>query len=142
MTIYHYHPVTGEYMGSDPADESPLEPGVFLIPAHATDVKPPEASDGQVVRWNGAGWESVPPEQLPEADDAPTPAHDPAEQVRAERDRRIEAVMWRVQRFESETRLGLTPTDDIAALDAYVQALRDVPQQAGFPESVEWPEGL
>jgi|GEM_PF-1074291 len=59
--------------------------------------------------------------------------------IRKERDRRIEQVMWRVQRFESETRLGLTPCDDIAALDAYVQALRDVPQQAGFPEAVEWP---
>jgi len=60
--------------------------------------------------------------------------------IRAERGRRIDEVMWRVQRFESETRLGLTPCDDIAALDGYVQALRDVPQQEGFPETVEWPE--
>jgi len=66
--------------------------------------------------------------------------------IRAERDRRIQAVMWRVERYESETRQGLAPTDDIAALDAYVQALRDLPGQDGFPwqgpedEAVPWPE--
>lgn len=60
--------------------------------------------------------------------------------VRAERDRRIEAIAWRVERYLSETRLGLTPTDDITAIDAYIQALRDVPDQAGFPAAVTWPE--
>jgi hypothetical protein len=60
--------------------------------------------------------------------------------ARAERDQRIAAIMWRVQRYESEVRQALTPTDDIVALDAYVQALRDVPQQVGFPGAVTWPE--
>ncbi|MGA4187809.1 phage tail protein, partial [Ralstonia nicotianae] len=40
-TVYHYDPTTGEYAGSSPADHSPLEPGVVLIPAHATDQAPP-----------------------------------------------------------------------------------------------------
>jgi hypothetical protein len=61
------------------------------------------------------------------------------ESVRAERDRRIEAIMWRVERYESEVRQGITPMDDIAALDAYIQALRDVSLQEGFPEEVFWP---
>ena len=29
---------------------------------------------------------------------------------------------------------------DLTALKAYRQALRDVPQQAGFPETITWPE--
>lgn len=30
--------------------------------------------------------------------------------------------------------------DDRVELEAYRQALRDVPQQPGFPESINWPE--
>ncbi|WP_018123367.1 phage tail assembly chaperone [Desulfovibrio oxyclinae] len=62
-----------------------------------------------------------------------------ADKVRTERDRRIQAVMWRVQRWEAQNRMGLSPVDDIAALDSYVQALRDLPEQAGFPHDVVWP---
>ena len=39
----------------------------------------------------------------------------------------------------TQRRQGLTPSDDIVALDTYIQALRDVPDQAGFPYDVEWP---
>jgi len=55
------------------------------------------------------------------------------------RDKKIEDVMWRIQRYESEVRLGMTPTDDLVALDGYVQLLRDVPLQAGFPMTINWP---
>lgn len=63
-----------------------------------------------------------------------------AARVRAERDARIKAVAWRVERSLSEARQGLTPSENVAALDAYVQALRDVPAQDGFPLTVVWPE--
>lgn len=59
MEIYHYHPEYKFYVGSDPADESPLEPGVYLIPAHATDIEPPDCPVGKLAAFNGVSWDLV-----------------------------------------------------------------------------------
>lgn len=53
MQIYHYHPTSGEYLGEGTADESPLEPGAYLVPAHATTAAPPTAMSGKVRVWRG-----------------------------------------------------------------------------------------
>lgn len=53
MQIYHYHPVTGEFLGEGTADESPLEPGAYLVPANATTTAPPTAMSGKVRVWRG-----------------------------------------------------------------------------------------
>ena len=63
-----------------------------------------------------------------------------ADDIRAERDRLIESVRWRIERHNDELALGREPTEPLEPLLQYVQDLRDVPQQSGFPESVEWPE--
>lgn len=63
-----------------------------------------------------------------------------ADTARAERDRLIESVRWRIERHSDELALGSEPTEPLEPLLQYSQALRDVPQQAGFPESVEWPQ--
>ena len=60
-------------------------------------------------------------------------AAEKAEQVRAQRDHLI-----------GQTDYLLAPdypidAETLEAVKAYRQALRDVPQQEGFPESVEWP---
>ena len=36
--------------------------------------------------------------------------------------------------------LGVALTGDALKLKQYIQALRDVPQQAGFPDVINWPE--
>ena len=54
-----------------------------------------------------------------------------AAEVRAERNARLAATDW-TQIADS--------TADQPAWAAYRQALRDVPAQAGFPQSVTWPE--
>lgn len=58
------------------------------------------------------------------------PDAEKAAQVRAERNDKLAATDWR---FRSD----MTPSQDW--ID-YCAALRNVPEQAGFPWSVEWPE--
>lgn len=43
----------GYFLGVTIADESPLEEGVFLIPAGAVDSLPPLIPEGKLARWNG-----------------------------------------------------------------------------------------
>ena len=57
-TAYHFD-FAGLYTGTSEADESPLEPGVFLLPARATFVQPPPPPTGKWPRWNGTGWDLV-----------------------------------------------------------------------------------
>lgn len=56
--VYQYD-VAGMFNGETEADESPLEPGVFLIPARCVEVAPPAFSGEQWPRWNGAKWQLV-----------------------------------------------------------------------------------
>lgn len=61
-------------------------------------------------------------------------------QLRAERDKRIDAVQWRLQRWRDETTLGKSPTtEDGSSLLAYVQALRDMPETVTDPTNPTWP---
>ena len=57
-TVYQYD-LAGIYLGETLADESPLEPGVWLIPAHCTEIAPPEITETQWPRWNGSSWGMV-----------------------------------------------------------------------------------
>jgi hypothetical protein len=70
MNIYHYHPETKRYCGIDVADESPLEQGVFLIPACATSVEPPQCGENEMVVFGNGEWNVV---QIPEPEPIPEP---------------------------------------------------------------------
>lgn len=59
MKIYAYHAITKEYLGESVADESPEEPGVYLIPVNATTNAPPQAIAGQIARYLADGWRVV-----------------------------------------------------------------------------------
>lgn len=59
--------------------------------------------------------------------------------IRAERDNLIQQIEWRLNRHYQELELDLTPTEELRPLLEYIQALRDVPQQEGFPVNVVWP---
>jgi len=59
MKIYNYHSKYKNFILESVADESPLEPGVFLIPAHATDIKPPICESNQIQIFNETCWNIV-----------------------------------------------------------------------------------
>jgi len=56
MNIYHYIADTGIFYAEGVADESPLEPGVFLVPAYATTFKPPKATLPEVAVFRDGTW--------------------------------------------------------------------------------------
>lgn len=45
LRIFNYNGDTGEYNGEGEADESPLEPGKYLLPAYSTIKEPPSLED-------------------------------------------------------------------------------------------------
>jgi len=56
ITVYAYDANTKEYLGTTPAQESPLEPGVVLMPANSTAIQPPALGEKQAAVWNGSEW--------------------------------------------------------------------------------------
>jgi hypothetical protein len=59
----------GYFVGITNADESPLEQGVFLIPAGAVDVDAPVIPEGKVAKWDGVWvYEDIPNEATEEED--------------------------------------------------------------------------
>ena len=122
MLVHNYHPETKAYLGTHPADESPLEPGVFLMPAHTTTVAPPPFVDGQFRVFDGESWQYV--TELPETGreepplpDGPPPGTPEPEGntvagVIAERERRLAAGF--IYDFGDERGMhviGTTPDD-------------------------------
>ncbi|CAG2144384.1 hypothetical protein LMG31506_02994 [Cupriavidus yeoncheonensis] len=75
-TVYQLD-VAGHFAGETLADESPLEPGVWLIPRGCIEIPPPnEWPEDKWPRWNGAEWQLVTKPQ-------PAELPDPAEKLRA-----------------------------------------------------------
>jgi len=70
MLAYQFD-TAGLLVGTTEADESPLEPGVYLLPARCTLVAPPaEVPEDRWPRFNGADWDLV---NRPEPAAAPDP---------------------------------------------------------------------
>lgn len=109
-TIHHYNAETGEYLGPGQADESPLEPGVFLIPAHATEAAPPAEVAGKVRVLEAGAWvqRDIPPPPV-----EPPPPEPTSEQIAAEQKAREVAIAM----------------DALPALLAYVAAKPDSPAE-------------
>lgn len=70
-TVYQTD-AAGVYLGPVTADESPLEPGVLLLPRGCVETAPPAIPAGQRARWTGLAWvlEDVP---VPPVPPVPTP---------------------------------------------------------------------
>ena len=62
------------FVGQVTADESPLEPGVFLYPAGTIDVEPPNIPEGKVAIWKSEEWVL---EDIPAVQNTDTPLDTP-----------------------------------------------------------------
>ena len=60
-----------------------------------------------------------------------------AAEIRAERDRRIDAMRWRIERYQTQLAAGLPTTDTAETyrdILLYLQYLRDLPNLPEFPD--------
>lgn len=73
-TVYLYDQ-SGAFAGEYVAQESPLEPGVFITPVASVDMAPPPIDDGLQAMWNGHEWRLQPVvvDEPVAAPPAPTP---------------------------------------------------------------------
>lgn len=126
--IYNFDPETGLFLTSDFADESPLEPGVFLVPANSTTDEPPLCKETERVLFKNGGWivEAIPrptvkPEMTPEQAKAAAWSG-----IKAERDRRkAGGVKVGAKWFHS---------DD----GSRIQQMGLVMMGAGIPANLQW----
>lgn len=98
MKIYNYNPDNGYFTNESVADESPLEPGVFLLPAHSTTVEPPATEENQVACFDGNSWSLV-------GVITPEPSTEPSEEELAERAAAKAAVLAQLGITEEQARL-------------------------------------
>lgn len=54
--VYLYEELGGLYLGSYNAQESPLEPGVFITPEHSTEIDPLPPQQGSAICFVGGQW--------------------------------------------------------------------------------------
>jgi hypothetical protein len=156
--IYNYHPDTGEYLAQSRADESPLEPGVYLLPAHSTDLAPPQPPDKMVAVFRGGAWHveedhrgktywladgsrhtvsAIGPTPADALNKAPEP---PPSQIalskRIARNAALARTDWLVIRHQDDLLSARAPTLNETQLDAvlsYRKALRDLPSTQHWP---------
>ena len=104
---------SGYFIGLTVADESPKEPGVFLMPARTVDAAPPV--DGfRRAKWGGSGWlYDQPVEPSPAAEPLPPP---------------VEVSM-------RQARLALLSSGRLADVNAVIAGLPDALREAA---TIEW----
>lgn len=58
MRVFSYDKETGLLKGETVADKSPKDDkDVFLVPAFATAIEPPEVASNQRAKWDGSAWQ-------------------------------------------------------------------------------------
>lgn len=132
MFIYHYHPSTFVYIGSETADPDPEEKGRFLLPAHATFTAPPDSPPppaGFHYRWDSANeqWNLVETPKIPD--------QEAWRQLRQERNRRLGECDWMFV-----VRDYCTSYEKEMRWREYRQRLRDLPANTVDPRNPVWPE--
>lgn len=122
----------GFFVGVATADESPLEPGIFHIPAGCVEMPPPACTDKEIARWVSGAWLK---EKLPEA---PTPEEKPLTKEAVEHARLLaysDPIYGSDRLFAEASRMQLMEEEGFEAVRASAIArYREI--QALYP----WPE--
>lgn len=152
-TVYVFDKRTGNYLWSQSIPDRIYDHAGHCtwdgLNDNMTEIVPPTCPTGFHLHWTGTAWETI-ADPIPENPHIPTEAErwasltdeQRAEEIRSKRDGLIDDIMWRVERYQTQMALGVPTTDSetqYRAVLAYIEELRQVPEQAGFPESVEWP---
>lgn len=109
------------FVGVATADESPLEPGVYLIPGGAVDAPTPDVPQGQRARWTGQGWAL---EAIPVAPEPPAPEPPRRADIIRARLAAIDADSIRALRAVARGKAIKADTDKLDALDTEAAELR------------------
>ena len=135
--VYQTNPL-GVYVGTTVADQSPLEPGVFLIPYGCVETPPPLVEESEIAVWGDGGWVIKPAPELTPVEITPQVGlipETPEVRERAWRDaelRRADIMLNRIQD-------GMSSFGTVGAWRAYRVELRDWPTCVQFPEVVSRP---
>jgi len=120
MKIVYQLDQNGAYLGETIAHESPLEPGIYLIPGGCVETAPPETNEGQVAVWDGV-WTLV---DLPEPEKPKEPtAEELAAQKVAARKAEIFGLLDEIDR-KSIRPMRAGETQRLAQLESQAAALR------------------
>ena len=153
-TVYVFDKSTGTYLWSQSIPDRIYDHAGNCtwdgLNDNMTETVPPDCPTGYHLHWTGTAWETI-ADPIPETPHVMTEEErwaslstdQKAEEVRSKRDSMIEDIMWRVERCQTQTALGVTPADSeeqYRDVLSYIESLRQVPEQTGFPDSVEWPE--
>lgn len=123
-TVYNYAD-NGVFLGVGEAQESPLEPGVFLMPRNSTDVAPELAPEGFILVWDSEAtkWVHVPEYRVTEEE---VLSDEGGERIWRDRElSRADVEINKVQDGEG--------TGTVKAWREYRVALRAYPSKEGFP---------
>lgn len=153
------------FIGVSEADESPREPGKYLIPEGSIDASIPDLQEGKLAKWNGSDWvyEDQPKEKPSQPypswsfDEetwqwvAPSPKPDPDATWDEYLQKWLTPLDVKSNEVREERNQLLRDSDWITLKSYsqgvpvpqewrdYQQALRDIPQQESFPYDVDWP---
>lgn len=109
----------GYFVGMTVADESPLEPGVWLLPAGVVDADAPYVPDGHRAKWNGADFDLIaPPPPPPPTPVPPAPTQFELDQRRYQKRAAVqsELIAWMAADNMSRVRTSEWTVQDLTTL--------------------------
>jgi hypothetical protein len=127
----------GYFVGQTQADESPLEPGVFLIPGGCVVDPPPSAEEGYRQRLVDGVWTA---EKIPEPDPPEEPEPVPAEQNAIARDTRLSYATLRAAPLKYAVDMGIATADERSRLEAWMAYAVSLSRMTVTSGDMEWPE--